>query len=58
MLYWAVVFFVVALIAGRIWLWRNRCRRHGKSQKSCSSMFLVLFIVSLLFGGLRRGPMV
>jgi uncharacterized membrane protein YtjA (UPF0391 family) len=55
MLRWAVVFLIVALIAGFLGLY------HVSDLASNIAwilfvIFLVLFVVSLVFGGVRRPP--
>jgi uncharacterized membrane protein YtjA (UPF0391 family) len=57
MLYWAAVFFVVALIAA-VFGFGGIAVGAAEIAKIIFFVFLVLFIISLLFGGLRRGPMV
>jgi uncharacterized membrane protein YtjA (UPF0391 family) len=57
MLYWAAVFFVVALIAA-IFGFGGIVAPAMEIAKILFFVFLVLFVISLLFGGLRRGPMV
>jgi uncharacterized membrane protein YtjA (UPF0391 family) len=57
MLYWAAVFFVIALIAGFLGF-GGVAFGAVEIAKILFFVFLVLFIVSLLFGGLRRGPTV
>jgi uncharacterized membrane protein YtjA (UPF0391 family) len=57
MLYWAAVFFVIALIAA-VFGFGGIAVGAAEIAKIIFFVFLVLFIVSLLFGGLRRGPMV
>jgi uncharacterized membrane protein YtjA (UPF0391 family) len=55
MLYWALVFFVVALIAGIFGFTGIYVAAAGIA-KVLFFVFLVLLIISLLAGGLRRGP--
>ena len=55
MLYWAVVFLVVALIAGLLGFTGVYVAAAGIA-KILFFVFLVLFIVSLFAGGFRRGP--
>jgi uncharacterized membrane protein YtjA (UPF0391 family) len=55
MLRWAIVFLVVALIAGALGLY------HVSDAASNIAwilfvIFLILFVVSLIFGGFRRPP--
>ena len=57
MLYWALVFFVVAIIAALFGFGGIASSMAGVAQ-ILFVVFLVLFIVSLIFGGIRRGPMV
>jgi uncharacterized membrane protein YtjA (UPF0391 family) len=57
MLYWAAVFLVIALIAA-VFVFGGIAVGAAEIAKILFFVFLVLFIVSLLFGGLRRGPMV
>lgn len=57
MLYWAAVFFVIALIAGVLGF-GGIAVGAVEIAKILFFVFLVLFIVSLLAGGLRRGPTV
>lgn len=54
MLYWAVVFLVVALVAALFGFGGVASTAAGFA-KILFFIFLVLFVVSLLFGGLRRG---
>ena len=53
MLYWALVFLVVALVAGLLGFTGIYVAAAGIA-KILFFVFLVLFIVSLLFGGLNR----
>jgi uncharacterized membrane protein YtjA (UPF0391 family) len=55
MLRWAVVFLIIALIAGALGMWGPE---HVASQIAwiLFVIFLVLFVVSLIFGGVRRPP--
>ncbi|HEX3999827.1 MAG TPA: DUF1328 domain-containing protein [Pirellulales bacterium] len=55
MLYWAAVFFIIALIAA-VFGFGGIAVGAASIAKILFFVFLVLFIVSLLFGGLRRGP--
>ena len=57
MLYWALVFFVVAIIAA-VFGFGGIAAGATEIAKILFFVFLVLFIVSLLFGGVRRRPMV
>jgi uncharacterized membrane protein YtjA (UPF0391 family) len=55
MLRWAVVFLIIALIAGAMGFFRVY---DAATQISwiLFVIFIVLFLVSLVFGGLRRPP--
>jgi uncharacterized membrane protein YtjA (UPF0391 family) len=55
MLRWAIVFLIIALIAGALGLFRVEA---VSSQVAwiLFVIFLILFVVSLIFGGLRRPP--
>ncbi len=55
MLYWAAVFFIIALIAA-VFGFGGIAVGAASIAKILFFVFLVLFIVSLLAGGLRRGP--
>ncbi len=55
MLYWAAIFLVIALIAG-LFGFGGIVAGATEIAKILFFMFIVLFIVSLLFGGIRRGP--
>lgn len=55
MLYWAAVFFIIALIAA-VFGFGGIAVGAAAIAKILFFVFLVLFIVSLLAGGLRRGP--
>ena len=57
MLYWAAVFFVIALIAA-LFGFGGIAAGATEIAKILFVVFLVLFVVSLLFGGLRRRPLV
>ncbi|HEV2973234.1 MAG TPA: DUF1328 domain-containing protein [Pirellulales bacterium] len=57
MLYWAAVFFVVAIIAA-VFGFGGIAVGAAEIAKVLFFVFLVLFVISLVFGGLRRGPMV
>jgi uncharacterized membrane protein YtjA (UPF0391 family) len=57
MLYWAVVFLVVALIAALFGFGGIAAGAAGLA-KILFFVFIVLVVVSLLFGGMRRGPTV
>lgn len=53
MLYYAVVFFVIALIAAALGFGGLAGAATGIA-KILFFVFLILFVVSLIFGGLRR----
>jgi len=55
MLRWAVIFLIIALIAGALGFFRAS---YISSEIAwiLFVVFLILFIVSLVFGGLRRPP--
>lgn len=55
MLYWAAVFFIIALIAA-VFGFGGIAVGAAAVAKVLFFVFLVLFIISLLAGGLRRGP--
>jgi uncharacterized membrane protein YtjA (UPF0391 family) len=55
MLQWAVVFFVIALIAA-VFGFTGIAAGAASIAKILFVVFLILFILSLLFGGFRRGP--
>ena len=55
MLYWALVFLIVAIIAAVFGFGGIAVASAGIA-KILFFVFLVLFIVSLLAGGFRRGP--
>lgn len=55
MLYYAIVFFIVALIAAALGFGGIAGAATGIAQ-ILFFVFLILFIASLIFGGLRRGP--
>lgn len=57
MLYWAAVFFVIALIAA-VFGFGGIAVEAAAIAKVLFVVFLVLFIVSLLLGRPRRGPIV
>ena len=54
MLYWAAVFFIIALIAAVLGFGGIAAGAAG-SPRSCSSSSWSLFVVSLLMGVFRRG---
>jgi len=55
MLYWVIVFFVIAMIAAVFGFSGIYVAAAGIA-KILFFIFLVLLVVSLLAGGLRRGP--
>lgn len=55
MLRWAIVFLIIALIAGALGLY-NVSALSTNIAWILFVVFLVLFVVSLIFGGLRRPP--
>ena len=55
MLYWALVFFIVALIAAVFGFGGISVAAAGIA-KILFFIFLILLVVSLVAGGLRRGP--
>ena len=55
MLYWALVFFVIAMIAAVFGFTGIFVAAAGIA-KVLFFVFLVLLIISLVGGGLRRGP--
>jgi uncharacterized membrane protein YtjA (UPF0391 family) len=57
MLYWAAVFFVIALVAAVFGFGGIAVEAVGIA-KILFVVFLVLFIVSLILGRSRRGPIV
>ncbi|HEV3418209.1 MAG TPA: DUF1328 domain-containing protein [Pirellulales bacterium] len=57
MLYWAAVFFVIALVAAVFGFGGIAIEAAGIA-KILFIVFLVLFLVSLLLGRSNRGPMV
>ncbi|WP_101757823.1 DUF1328 domain-containing protein [Oceanicoccus sp. KOV_DT_Chl] len=57
MLYWALVFFVVAIVAGLFGFGGIASASVGIAQ-ILFFIFVVLFILSLIFGVRRRGPRV
>lgn len=54
MLYYAIVFFVIALIAAALGFGGIAGAATGIA-KILFFVFLILFVASLIFGGLRRG---
>ena len=54
MLYWAAVFLIIAIIAACARIRRGR-RCRGGIAKILFYIFVVIFVVSLLFGLMRRG---
>jgi uncharacterized membrane protein YtjA (UPF0391 family) len=57
MLYWALVFLIVALIAGVLGFGGVYVAAAGIIAKILFFVFLVLFILSLIFGGVSRRPL-
>jgi uncharacterized membrane protein YtjA (UPF0391 family) len=57
MLYWSAVFLVIALVAAVFGFGGIAGSAIGIA-KILFFVFCVLFVLSLVFGGLRRGPMV
>ena len=55
MLYWAAVFFVIALVAALFGFGNLAAGASGIAQ-ILFFVFLVLFIISLVAGGFRRRP--
>lgn len=55
MLYWAAVFFIVAIVAAIFGFGVVASGAAGIA-KILFFVFLVLFVLSLVFGGMRRGP--
>jgi uncharacterized membrane protein YtjA (UPF0391 family) len=55
MLYWAAVFFVIAIIAA-VFGFGGIAAGAASIAKILFIVFVVLFILSLIFGGIRRGP--
>jgi uncharacterized membrane protein YtjA (UPF0391 family) len=55
MLYWAAVFLVIALIAGAMGFFTVAGTAAGIA-KVLFFVFVVLFLLSIVFGGIRRGP--
>lgn len=55
MLYYAIVFFVIALIAGALGFGGIAGASVGIA-KILFVIFAILFVASLIFGGIRRGP--
>ena len=55
MLRWAIVFLVVALIAGELGLYNVNAVASNIAW-ILFVIFLILFVVSLIFGGFRRPP--
>jgi uncharacterized membrane protein YtjA (UPF0391 family) len=55
MLYWAVVFFIIALVAA-IFGFTGIFVAAAGIAKILFVIFLVLLIISLIAGGVRRGP--
>ncbi len=57
MLYWSAVFLIIALVAAVFGFGGIAGSAIGIA-KILFFVFCVLFVLSLVFGGLRRGPMV
>jgi uncharacterized membrane protein YtjA (UPF0391 family) len=55
MLYWALVFLIIALVAGLFGFTGLYLAAAGIA-KIIFFVFIVLLLISLLAGGLRRGP--
>jgi uncharacterized membrane protein YtjA (UPF0391 family) len=55
MLYWAAVFFVIAIIAA-VFGFGGIAAGAASIAKILFIVFVVLFVLSLIFGGIRRGP--
>jgi len=55
MLYWAAVFFIIAIIAAFFGFGGIAAGAAGVA-KILFIVFIVLFVLSLIFGGIRRGP--
>jgi len=55
MLYYAIVFFVIALIAGALGFFGIAGAASSIAQ-ILFFVFIVLFLASLIFGGIRRPP--
>ncbi|WP_284321503.1 DUF1328 family protein [Dyella acidisoli] len=55
MLYWAAVFFIIA-IAAAIFGFGGIAAGAASIAKILFLVFIVLFVLSLIFGGIRRGP--
>jgi len=55
MLYWAVVFFVVAIVAAVFGFGDIAAGATGIA-KILFFLFLILFVVSLIFGSIKRAP--
>jgi uncharacterized membrane protein YtjA (UPF0391 family) len=56
MLYWSLLFLIVALVAG-VFGFGGIAAGAASIAQVLFFIFLVLFIASLLMGGLRRGPL-
>jgi uncharacterized membrane protein YtjA (UPF0391 family) len=56
MLYWAAVFFIIAIIAGMLGF-TNIAVNATEIAKILFFIFLVLFVISLIFGFRRRPPL-
>jgi uncharacterized membrane protein YtjA (UPF0391 family) len=55
MLYWAAVFLIIALVAGVLGFGFIAVPAAGIA-KVLFFVFVVLFLLSIVFGGIRRGP--
>lgn len=55
MLYWAAMFFIIALVAA-LFGFGGIAAGAAEIAKVLFFVFLILFVISLVFGGLRRGP--
>ena len=55
MLYWSIVFFVIAIIAA-VFGFGDIAGAAGGIAKVLFFLVLVLFVVSLFMGGIRRRP--
>ncbi|GAB2563477.1 hypothetical protein GCM10027066_03550 [Dyella jejuensis] len=55
MLYWAAVFFIIAIIAA-IFGFGGIAAGAASIAKILFVVFIILFVLSLIFGGIRRGP--
>jgi uncharacterized membrane protein YtjA (UPF0391 family) len=55
MLYWAAVFFIIAVIAA-VFGFGGIAAGAASIAKILFVVFVILFVLSLIFGGIRRGP--